>query len=128
MGVRVDSPPLARFLPLPIRHDQSHPTQCRLSVDSGCQWRAILVIEFQMYPDPQIYGQVVVEMANMQEEHAGREVQGISIFGSKDLDPKRAPWSQVVSVYYLDEMLAELEKNIPRTSAGCIISAADRKM
>jgi len=74
---------------------------------------AILVIEFQMYADPQIYGRVVVEMAIIQEEHSGREVQGILIFGSKDLDPKTAPWSQVVSVYYLDEMLAELEKTSP---------------
>jgi len=50
------------------------------------------------------------EMAVIQQEHAGREAQGILIFGSKPLDPATAPWSQVVSVYYLDEMLTELEK------------------
>jgi len=75
---------------------------------------AILVVEFQMYLDHQIYGRVVVEMAIIQEEHTGREVQGILIFGSKELDPKTAPWSQVVSVYYLDEMLTELEKTSPK--------------
>ena len=74
---------------------------------------SILVVEFQMYPDPQVYGRLVVEMAIIQEEHAGREVQGILIFGSKELDPKTAPWTQVVSVYYLDEMLTELEKSSP---------------
>ena len=67
-----------------------------------------------MYLDHQIYGRVVVEMAIIQEEHTGREVQGILIFGSKELDPKTAPWSQVVSVYYLDEMLTELEKTSPK--------------
>ncbi|HQZ67526.1 MAG TPA: DUF2887 domain-containing protein [Planctomycetaceae bacterium] len=71
---------------------------------------AILVIEFQMYFDQHVYGRVVVEMAVIQKEHAGREVQGILIFGSKELDPTTAPWSQVVAVYYLDEMLTELEK------------------
>lgn len=74
---------------------------------------AILVIEFQLYPDQQIYGRVVVEMAIIQEEHGGRDVHGILIFGSKELDPKTAPWSQVVSAYYLDEMLSELEKASP---------------
>jgi len=74
---------------------------------------AILVIEFQMYFDQHVYGRVVVEMAVIQKEHAGREVQGILIFGSKELDPTTAPWSQVVAVYYLDEMLTELEKTSP---------------
>ena len=74
---------------------------------------AILVVEFQMYRDPQIYGRVVVEMAVIQEEHAGRDVQGILIFGSKELDPQTAPWSRVVSAYYLDEMLTELEQSCP---------------
>ncbi len=74
---------------------------------------AILVLEFQMFRDPQIYGRVVVEMAVIQEEHSGREVQGILIFGSKELDPQTAPWSRVVSAYYLDEMLTELEKSCP---------------
>ena len=74
---------------------------------------AILVVEFQLYFDQQIYGRVVVEMAIIQEEHAGRDVEGILIFGSKELDPKTAPWSEVVSAYYLDEMLSELENTSP---------------
>ena len=74
---------------------------------------AILAVEFQMYFDDQIYYRVVVEMASLQQEHAGREVQGIVIFASNDLDPKTSPWSQVVSAYYLDEMLAELAKTSP---------------
>ena len=48
---------------------------------------AILVVEFQMYLDHQIYGRVVVEMAIIQEEHTGREVQGILMFGSKEREP-----------------------------------------
>lgn len=75
--------------------------------------KAILVVEFQMFRDPHIYGRVVVEMAIIQEEHAGREVQGILIFGSQELDPQTAPWSRVVSAYYLDEMLTELEQSCP---------------
>ena len=52
-------------------------------------------------------------MAVIQEEHAGRDVQGVLIFGSKELDPQTAPWSRVVSAYYLDEMLTELEQSCP---------------
>jgi hypothetical protein len=74
---------------------------------------AIQVVEFQMFRDPHIYGRAVVEMAIIQEEHAGREVQGILIFGSQELDPQTAPWSRVVSAYYLDEMLTELEQSCP---------------
>ncbi len=66
-----------------------------------------------MFRDQQIYGRVVEEMAVIQEEHAGREVQGVLIFGSIDLDPQAAPWSRIVSAYYLDDMLTELEHSCP---------------
>jgi len=66
-----------------------------------------------LYLDENIYGRVVVEMAMIQQEHAGREVQGILIFGSKEMDPQTLPWSKVVSAYFLDEMIAGLEKSSP---------------
>jgi len=73
----------------------------------------ILVLECQMYLDEQIYGRIVVEMAIIQQEHPGREVQGLVIFGSRDLDPRTDPWARVVSAYYLDELLAELAQTSP---------------
>jgi len=73
----------------------------------------ILVLEYQMYPDEKIYGRIVIEMAIIQQENPGREVQGLVIFGSRDLDPRTDPWSKVVSAYYLDEMLSELAETSP---------------
>ena len=38
---------------------------------------------------------------------------GIIIFGSRELDHQTEPWCQIVSVYYLDEMLEQLTSRTP---------------
>ncbi len=56
----------------------------------------LTVVEFQFQKDDTIYLRTVVEMAAVQEAHAGRAVQGVIYFGCNDLDPQTAPWSRVV--------------------------------
>jgi predicted transposase YdaD len=73
----------------------------------------ITVTELQMHADEEIYGRIVIEMAILQSEYKGRAVDGIIIFGTKDLDPATQPWTRVVSVYYLDQLLEQLAIRSP---------------
>jgi predicted transposase YdaD len=73
----------------------------------------ISVTELQMYPDQDIYNRLVIEMALVKGERPDREVGGMIIFGSRELDKKTEPWTKIVSVYYLDEMLEQLETQSP---------------
>ncbi len=74
---------------------------------------AISVTELQMQFNKLIYGRVVIEMAMVQAEHTDRIVDGIIIFASRELDPRTEPWCNVVSAYYLDEMLEQLAIRTP---------------
>lgn len=73
----------------------------------------ISVTELQMYPDQDIYNRLVIEMALVKGERPDREVGGMIIFGSRELDKKTEPWTKIVSIYYLDEMLEQLETQSP---------------
>lgn len=73
----------------------------------------IFVTEIQMQSDEGIYRRVVIEMAIIQSEHPRREVEGIIIFATREMDPRTEPWIQVVSTYYLDEMLEKLSGRCP---------------
>ena len=73
----------------------------------------ITVTEIQAQLNPFIYARVVIEMAMLQRENQNREVQGVVLFFSENLDPKIAPWDEVVHSFYLDEMLAELATRQP---------------
>jgi predicted transposase YdaD len=74
---------------------------------------SISVTELQMQLDRDVYGRITMEMVLVQSERPGRKVEGIIIFGSRDLDPRTEPWHQVVSVYYLDEMIEQLSARMP---------------
>jgi len=74
---------------------------------------SISVTEIQMQYDKEVYGRITMEMVLVQSERPGRKVEGIIIFGSRELDPETEPWRQVVSVYYLDEMLEQLTVRTP---------------
>ena len=74
---------------------------------------SISVTEIQMQYDKEVYGRITMEMVLVQSERPGRKVEGIIIFGSRELDPETEPWRQVVSVYYLDEMLEQLTIRTP---------------
>ena len=73
----------------------------------------VTITEFQMQRDPLIYGRVVVEMAMVQAEHPKRKVDGVIVFGTRELDPRITPWIKVVSAYYLDELLEQLAAVTP---------------
>ena len=74
---------------------------------------SISVTELQMQPEKEVSGRLIMEMVLVQSERPGRKVVGIIIFGSRELDHQTEPWCQIVSVYYLDEMLEQLTSRTP---------------
>src|SRR5437762_956247 len=56
----------------------------------------LTIIEFQFQPDDTIYRRIVVEMVALQDAFPERVVQGVIFFGYNHLDPRTAPWTQVV--------------------------------
>jgi predicted transposase YdaD len=75
--------------------------------------KPITIAELQMYADSDVYQRTVIEMAMVQAEHPGREVDGFIIFASRSLDPGTQPWTKVVASYYLDELLEQLSQHAP---------------
>jgi predicted transposase YdaD len=73
----------------------------------------ITIAELQMHFDSDVYQRTVIEMAMVQSEHPGRQVDGFIIFASRDLDPRTDPWIKVVACYYLDELLEKLAEHAP---------------
>lgn len=71
--------------------------------------KPLTVVEFQFQREDGIYYRVVVEMVGVQRERKGRRVQGLILFRDRSCDPRTKPWTSVVQVVYLDEMLRELE-------------------
>ena len=71
------------------------------------------VVELQMQFEGSVYNRLVIEMALIQEEYQQRDVQGIIIFLSAELDPLTSPWNKIVHVFYLTEILAELSVKSP---------------
>jgi hypothetical protein len=74
----------------------------------------ITIAEFQFFKDDRIYGRIVVEMVEVQTIHPGRVVQGIIFFGYNSLDPRTAPWTQVVRSYVLSDILKKWERKQPK--------------
>ncbi len=52
-----------------------------------------------MQSDSEVYLRTVIEMAMVQSEHSGRQIEGFILFGSRVLDPQTEPWKQVVASY-----------------------------
>ena len=74
---------------------------------------AVYCVEWQFYSDNFIYNRVVVAMAVLQEQYPDRPIEGIIIFGSRDIDPQTNPWRRVIAAYYLNELLDRLSANSP---------------
>ena len=74
---------------------------------------SISITEIQMQTDAGVYGRIVIEMALLQAEYPTRNVEGIIIFGSRELDPRTDPWVKIVSVYYLDDLIEQLSERSP---------------
>ncbi|HBJ35057.1 MAG TPA: hypothetical protein DDZ51_09945 [Planctomycetaceae bacterium] len=75
--------------------------------------KPITIAELQMYADSDVYQRTVIEMAMVQAEHPGRQVDGFIIFASRSLDSRTEPWTKVVASYYLDELLEQLSQHAP---------------
>jgi predicted transposase YdaD len=73
----------------------------------------LTVVEFQFQADDTIYRRTVVEMAAVQDIYPGRVVQGVIFFGYNSLDPRTAPWTQVVRSQVLCDVLHEWERKWP---------------
>ena len=63
---------------------------------------------------------LAIEMASYGKEHPKKDVQGILVFTTPDIDPKTSPWHEltksekgVLKVVYLQDFLDELEKDHP---------------
>ena len=65
----------------------------------------LTIVEFQFQADDTICRRTVVEMAAVQDAFPGRVVQGVVFFGYNNLDPKTAPWTQIVRSYVLPDVL-----------------------
>lgn len=75
--------------------------------------KPLSIVEFQFQKDRRIYSRAVVEMALLQDQHEGRDVEGMIFFRTRSLDPKTRPWAQVVRSYYLDELLPTFAERSP---------------
>ena len=73
----------------------------------------LTIVEFQFQADDRIYRRTVVEMAAVQDVYSDRLVQGVIFFGYNSLDPKTAPWTQVVRSYVLPDLIVEWELKHP---------------
>lgn len=74
---------------------------------------ACWIVEFQTYFDAMIYNRVAVEMSLVQEENSGRDIQGMIIFLSPELDPITEPWNRIIHSFYLPRILEDLARRSP---------------
>jgi len=75
--------------------------------------QAITVVEFQFQMDAGVYTRIAAEMALLQEANAWRDIQGVIIFQDRSVDPKTSPWNRWIHVFYLNDLLAQLEQRNP---------------
>ncbi len=80
----------------------------------------ITVAELQFQFDETIYTRVVTEMAAVQEANKMRAVQGVILFGEAGLDPRTAPWTQVVHVCVLRDVVSKLCRTHPNHPLGAL--------
>ena len=73
----------------------------------------ITVVENQFQNDDTIYPRIVIEMAEIQLENGMRHVEGVILFRELNFDPKTKPWTRVVRVFGLREMLELLARKHP---------------
>ena len=76
--------------------------------------RKIAIIEVQGYEDSFLYQRVVIEMAMVQQEYVGRDVQGIILLLDDTTDPKTDPWRTVVRTISLRKAVSKISKQQPK--------------
>lgn len=104
------SPGACRFSSLAVKAIERHCDGVLVPDDAD---QPVIVVEFQMHVDKEIYNRIVVEMALIKGEHPERKVEGLIIFGSRQIDVQTEPWCQIVSVHYLDELLEQFAQRWP---------------
>ena len=82
----------------------------------------LTVVEIQGYNDAGIYERLVIEMALVQRQNAGREVQGLIIFLDQLMDPKTEPWTRIVRSISLRESIAEVQRDEPHHPLVAVFS------
>jgi len=82
----------------------------------------LTVVEIQGYHDAHIYERVAIEMAMVQRQNAGREVQGMIIFLDESLDPKTEPWTRIIRSISLRESIAQIQTAEPHHPLAAVFS------
>ena len=62
---------------------------------------SLTVAEFQFQYDSTIYNRIVIEMSLLQQENAGRAIQGCIFFLNQSLDPRTEPWGKRCSRFFI---------------------------
>lgn len=107
---RLPSPGACEMRSFTVKELQRDPDSVFVPLDVQ---QPLTVAEFQFQWDENIYTRIVIEMAAVQEAHRQRPVQGVIIFGKPGLDPRTAPWTQVVRSVLLQDVLNDLRQRQP---------------
>ena len=78
------------------------------------QTKPLRVIEFQFYPDDDIYYRAVEERIAVHRMHPGRTVEAIILFAGSALDKRPEPWTTLVKAMYLDQEMVVLAQRYPQ--------------
>lgn len=89
-------------------------------LESSSDNAPVYLAEFQAYPDESVYHRLAIEMASYGKENPKKDIRGILVFTTPNLDPKTSPWYEltksekdVLKVVYLQDVLDKLEKKQP---------------
>jgi len=89
-------------------------------LESNSDNAPVYIAEFQAYSDNTVYHRLAIEMASYGKENPKKDVRGILVFTTSDIDPKTSPWHEltksekgVLKVVYLQDFLDKLEKDYP---------------
>ena len=73
----------------------------------------LTLIEFQFWPDAEIYLRMVEEMTAAQRAYDMRDIQAFLFVEKQSLDPQTAPWNKVVQCFVLRDLVLQLAASHP---------------
>jgi predicted transposase YdaD len=77
------------------------------------QTKPLRVVEFQFFPNDDIYLRAVEQRIAVHRLYPGRDVEAIIFFAQRTLDLRPMPWTWVVNAAYLDEEMVILAERYP---------------
>jgi predicted transposase YdaD len=113
------SPGKCRFESIAIKAIETH---CDGVLVPDAADEELTVVEIQGYNDAGIYERLVIEMALVQKQNAGREVQGMILFLDESLDPKTEPWTRIVRSISLRESISQVQRTDPHHPLVAVFS------